>query len=71
MALDASPWGGDSRTPVCRSCGLLIVDKQSEVTVAFDTDPDGSHGFTGAYHRQCSKPFAAPARVINLKPFGS
>jgi hypothetical protein len=71
MALDASPWGGDPHVPVCRSCGLFIAGRAEAVRVAFDNDPDGTRGYTGTYHPACSRPFAAMARVLNMKPFGS
>ena len=67
MALDASPWDGDPQTPVCRSCGGLIVEKKAEVKIAFQHDPDGTRGLTGSYHKTCSKPFQSLARLINLR----
>jgi len=49
----------------------MIVDHKAKVHVRFETDPDGTRGFAGAYDRECSRTYAALATLINLKPIAS
>lgn len=62
--------GGGPSGPWCTSCKAPITAGQRSVRVHFDTDQHGHKGLSGVYHEQCSKPFAALARVINLNWFG-
>lgn len=62
--------GGGPEGPYCTSCREPIVEGQRGVRIDFNNDPQGHRGLSGLYHEQCSKPFAALARVANLNWFG-
>lgn len=61
MAFDATS-GGDPSGFWCRSCQLPIWRRDDLRHVNFDTAPE----MTGPYHADCSKPFSALARVMNM-----
>jgi hypothetical protein len=62
--------GGGPERPHCTSCGAPIAEGQRSIRVNFNHDPKGHRGLSGLYHEQCSKPFAAFARVMNLNWIG-
>jgi hypothetical protein len=68
MPFDATPDGNPGR-PSCRACKQPIWHGQPATRVDFRTDPDGSQGLTGVYHKPCSRPFLSLARVVNLNPW--
>jgi hypothetical protein len=68
MALDALP-GGEPGFRWCRACRQEIRHGEPATHVHFQTDPQGTQGLTGAYHQQCSRPFASLARVVNMNPW--
>ena len=69
MPLDGM-FANEPGNPWCRACREPIWKGQPAARVDFQTDPDGSHGLTGLYHRECSKVFRSLARVVNMNPWG-
>jgi hypothetical protein len=61
--------GGGPHEPWCTSCRGPITAGQRSVRIDFANDPNGHRGLSGLYHEECSKPFQALARVVNLTSF--
>jgi hypothetical protein len=55
--------------PWCKACGTLIYEGEPSVRVHFENYSEETRDFAGLYHRVCSKPYAALARVLNMNPW--
>ena len=68
MPLDGT-FDGSPRLPWCRACQQPIKPEEPVTRVYFQTDPEGTQGLTGTYHRQCGQRFQSLARVVNMNPW--
>jgi hypothetical protein len=68
MALDGAP-ERNPRLPWCRACKRLIGPTEPVTRIYFQTDPEGTQGLTGLYHRLCGRRFQSLARVVNMSPW--
>jgi hypothetical protein len=69
MLLDGTNFeGGGYGGHWCKACRQPILFQQPSTRIEFQNDPDGTKGLTGMYHRECGRPFASLARVVNLDP---
>jgi hypothetical protein len=48
----------------------MIGPSEPVTRIYFQTDPEGTQGLTGTYHRLCARRFQSLARAVNMSPWG-
>lgn len=66
MPFDGMFEGENPFEKLCTACRAPIRQGEPETQIDFPSDPDGSRGLSGPYHRRCSKPFESLARAARM-----